>query len=457
MISRLEEKDFIVKCIDGSKGLMNLPDKSVKLIYGSPPYPNAERDYGVWSSSEYIDKMTPFIEAAKLKLCDDGFLVINVKANREKATSKTSTKRSLIVEKLAIMLEEKWGFYCVDIEIWIKDNPVPTGLRVACQDAYEQNLWFSINPKWKINIDAIRRPYDEASLKMYANNEYKPRTNGLTYVRKAKHIEPHPLGALPLNVIRGAVSAKQQQHQAVQPGYLPEKYIKATTKQGDIVVDPWMGTGTTGIEVIKNGRKFIGFDINKQYVEHAEQALNNAWEEMQMKSKVTEPRAELHRLFINSLGDAVKVASDVNVRPLEIDLIKPFPVKLRVYLFPATNPLGGRALNEYKFNLNVPGQKKGTTGNFDNSDDRIIILAAHVGDDKDTGVFILWDAYMHKDFAMNANVQTKEELILQAFASKVAVAKRKNGEIMLAARDKYLLDAIKQRLNLFCQEVNLED
>ena len=146
-----KKNTYKVCCMDGAAGLRSLPDKSVKLIYGSPPYPNAERNYGVWRSDEYIDKMAPFIDAAKDKLTDDGFLVINVKANREKATSKASTKRSLVVEKLAILLEERWGFSCVDIEIWVKDNPVPTGLRVACQDAYEQNLWFSKNPKWNQN------------------------------------------------------------------------------------------------------------------------------------------------------------------------------------------------------------------------------------------------------------------------------------------------------------------
>jgi len=46
-------------------------------------------------------------------------------------------------------MEDIWNLYCVDIEIWVKDNPVSTGLRVACQDAYEPELTgFSKNPKW---------------------------------------------------------------------------------------------------------------------------------------------------------------------------------------------------------------------------------------------------------------------------------------------------------------------
>lgn len=285
MLSDIHSKRFIVKCIDGAAGMLMLPDNSIKLVYGSPPYPNAERNYGVWKSEEYIEKIAPFIDAAKAKLRDDGFIVINVKANRDKHKGGKNTTRSLIVERLAIMMEEEWGLHCVDIEIWVKDNPVTTGLRVACQDAYEQNLWFAKSNPWKINLDAIRRPYSEATLKMYKNNEYKPRKNGLTYVRKPKRITPHPLGALPQNVIRGAVSSRRGKHQAVQPGYLPKKYILATTDVGDLVVDPWMGTGTTGVEALKLNRLFVGFDIMKEYVDTVEERLTEVLREIDEKEK----------------------------------------------------------------------------------------------------------------------------------------------------------------------------
>lgn len=273
MIEEIYQNGYALRCVDGAKGILMLPEKSIKLIYGSPPYPNAERDYGNWSSAEYIAKITPFIDASITRLRDDGFLVINVKANREKATSKLASKRSLVIEKLAIMLEEQWGLYCVDIEIWVKENPAPTGLRVACQDAYEQNLWFSVAPKWKINLDAIRRPYESHSVKTYGEYEYKPRSNGNTYVRKNKRIQPNPLGALPKNIITGGVSSKIGNHQATQPAYLPEKYIKAVTDEGDLVVDPWLGSGTTGAVALKLGRRFAGFDVMQNYVDEANEWL----------------------------------------------------------------------------------------------------------------------------------------------------------------------------------------
>ena len=93
-------------------------------------------------------------------------------------------------------------------------------------------------------------------------------------MRKTKKITANPKGALPLNVIRGAVSSSQGIHQAVQPEYLPEKYIKACTKPGDIVVDPWLGSGTTGVVAVRLERKFIGFDVIEEYVEYARNRIN---------------------------------------------------------------------------------------------------------------------------------------------------------------------------------------
>ncbi len=141
---------------------------------------------------------------------------------------------------------------------------------MACQDAYEQNLWFSKSPKWSIDLDSIRRPYESHSVKTYGEYEYKPRSNGLSYVRKNKMIQPHPIGALPKNIISGGVSARIGSHQATQPLYLPEKYIKATTNEGDLVVDPWLGSGTTGYAALSLKRKFIGFDVVESYVTESE-------------------------------------------------------------------------------------------------------------------------------------------------------------------------------------------
>jgi DNA modification methylase len=269
-------KMFDIRKGDSTKLIKKLPNKSIKLFYGSPPYPNAKRSYGNWKTSEYLKIMGKYLNGIKNKMRDDGFIIINVKANRDPAKKGLSSQRSLVVEKLAIEMQDTYGLYCVDIEIWVKTNPVPTGVRVAAQDAYEYVLWFSVSPKWEINIDSIRREYKESTLKTYEKTTYKKRAkNSPQYVSKDKKIEPNDLGALPINVVIGSSSTKSVNHPACQPGYLSERYIKATTNEGDIVFDPWNGSGTTGIETLLLKRKYIGFDLNQDYVDLTIKHLSN--------------------------------------------------------------------------------------------------------------------------------------------------------------------------------------
>ncbi|MFA5660352.1 MAG: site-specific DNA-methyltransferase [Bacilli bacterium] len=271
----LDSRNFSVTHGDGVKLIKHLKDKSIKLVYGSPPYPNAKRNYRTWKIENYIKEISPFIKFLIPKLTDDGFIVINVKSNRVQGTKTTSSERSLVIEELMIHMKKVLKLYCVDIEIWAKTNPVPTGVRVATIDAYEYNLWFSKSSKWVINIDQIRRPYKESSIKSYENVIYKPRQNKLQYVTKEKKIFPNPLGALPINVISGAVSGKVVNHQAVQPNYLPERYIRACTQEGDIVLDPWTGSGTTGVVALNNNRKFIGFEISEEFCQMSIHNISN--------------------------------------------------------------------------------------------------------------------------------------------------------------------------------------
>lgn len=284
----IKEQNFSIIIGNAIDKIKLLEDKTIKLMYGSPPYPNAKRNYRTWKNDNYIKEIDPFIRNILPKLTDDGFIVINVKANRLPSSTHNSSERSLVVEELMIYMKKELNLYCVDIEIWIKTNPVPTGVRVACQDSYEYNLWFSKAPKWKINIDAIRREYAPSSLSAYKNTVFRRRTNGLLYVSNDKQIKPNKKGALPinidgddpLNIVIGGVSSKSIRHQAVQPGYLPEKYILACTNENDIILDPWVGSGTTGIVALATKRKFIGIDISEEFANLAKENI--------MKSKERE-------------------------------------------------------------------------------------------------------------------------------------------------------------------------
>ena len=163
-------------------------------------------------------------------------------------------------------------------------------------------------------------------------------------------------------------------------------------------------------------------------------------------------KQELNKLFLDGLGDRVQTHSNEYSAPLLVDLKPPFSLKLRAYLFNCTNPPGGRALDEYKFQVILPGQVRGKRASLDFSDGRTPILAAYVNEGKD-GVFVIWDANKHDDFAYSANMQVKADTIIKAFCSPFARSRRSNNEELIAVRPQYLYDAIKCRIEIMKQEI----
>ena len=164
------------------------------------------------------------------------------------------------------------------------------------------------------------------------------------------------------------------------------------------------------------------------------------------------PIKALQEHFVNSLGLAVESSSNIAVKPLLVNIKKPYSLKFRVYLFNCGNPPGGRPIDEYKVVLNVD-QAYGTRGNFDISNGRFALVVGYV---RTYDIFVLWDASKHKNFAYNKNLQVKADTILNAFVNPTSQQQRRtnNGEeIILAARSEYLLQAIMERLNIMYTEL----
>lgn len=124
--------------------------------------------------------------------------------------------------------------------------------------------------------------------------------------------------------------------------------------------------------------------------------------------------SELNERFLAALGASVVRADPVGTPVLTLELEPPLPAALRVYLFNATNPPGGRVTPEHKIQLMVPGQGRADRGNFDTSGERAVLAAGYV---EDSDVYVLWDASLHRDFAFSANAQVRSERVLEAAAT----------------------------------------
>ena len=162
---------------------------------------------------------------------------------------------------------------------------------------------------------------------------------------------------------------------------------------------------------------------------------------------------ELHRAFIEPLNDLVVSHSDLSRKPLSIDGTLPLPKRLRAYLFNVTSPPGGRTVGEHKVQLIVPGQSRGERGNFDRSENRLVILGGFCSEE---GVFVLWDADLYYDFSWSRNVQVNAETVFRASAGRIVeqvrVLRPNPGstarETIVACPASRLLEAIEMRVQI---------
>ena len=166
------------------------------------------------------------------------------------------------------------------------------------------------------------------------------------------------------------------------------------------------------------------------------------------------PQDELHRRLIAALGSSSVIShSPWDAKPFEVDLSPPLPRRVRIYIYNATRPPGGRPLGEHKVQPMVPGQRRGQRASFDNGDGRIVLFIGYAAEED---VFILWDAGLYPDFAWSRNVQVKAATIIQASAGKLATQERRlrppSGrpvvETVLAAKPRSLAQAIVRRMEL---------
>lgn len=160
---------------------------------------------------------------------------------------------------------------------------------------------------------------------------------------------------------------------------------------------------------------------------------------------------DLNEKFVNGLDTHVLWHSDLKTSPLLLDL-QPRKLQLRVYLWNCTNPPGGRALDEYKINVILPGQKPHTRARLDYSEGRTPIIAALIRDGDDE-VFALWDADMHDDFSYSANMQVKADVIIRALCARNAETIRHNSERIICARPEHLYDAVIRRMDIMQEQL----
>lgn len=222
-----------------SENMDDINNNTVKLIVTSPPYWNL-KDYfqkgqiGQESYDVYLKRMKKVWSECYKKLSDSGSLWININIRVQK-------DKVITIPRDFVNLCKNIGFYYKGIILWHKSSGIPTGDKNIV-DRHEYVLIFSKSENFAINLDKFEEYSD------YKNKEI----NGSAF----------------WNINRKAGSVgKKYIHPAIYPNELVNRIIQVSTTKGDLVVDPFLGSGTSLIAANINGRSFIGYELYKGFKE----------------------------------------------------------------------------------------------------------------------------------------------------------------------------------------------
>jgi site-specific DNA-methyltransferase (cytosine-N4-specific) len=264
---------------DGLTILRALPDASVNAVITSPPYAlHFKKEYGNVEKHGYGQWMLPFARQIKRVLKSNGSFVLNIGGSYHAG----SPTRSLYHFKLLIALVDEVGFHLAQECFWHNPAKLPSPTewvnvrRFRIKDSVEYVWWLSPTPWPQADNRQVLVPYSPDMKRLIVKGyRAKKRPSGHNITGKFRKDQG---GAIPQNVlVRGNNESNSEYmdackelgikvHPARFPGALPEFFIKFLTKPGDLIVDPFAGSNTTGRVAEDLDRRWIAVDIEQTYV-----------------------------------------------------------------------------------------------------------------------------------------------------------------------------------------------
>lgn len=260
---------------DAREVLKTLDDESVQCVVTSPPYFNL-RDYrhenqlGLENSpQEYICNLMRVFQEVYRVLKSDGTFWLNI--------GDTYTKNKQLIGipwQIAFTLQNNGWILRSDI-IWHKPAPMPDGARDRPTKTHEYVFLLTKSSNYYYNRDAIREPYESGTNWIGRKSVQNLKSNTDRHDRGAPASTGSLLGRNKRSVWVIPTQKYKEAHFAVFPAKLVEPCILAGSKEGDTVLDPFFGSGVTGLVANQLGRNCIGIELNPEYVELAKKRLEN--------------------------------------------------------------------------------------------------------------------------------------------------------------------------------------
>nr|VFK59974.1 MAG: site-specific DNA-methyltransferase (cytosine-N4-specific) [Candidatus Kentron sp. UNK]VFK70184.1 MAG: site-specific DNA-methyltransferase (cytosine-N4-specific) [Candidatus Kentron sp. UNK] len=269
-------------CGDSLDLLEKLPDDMVNLVITSPPFAlQRKKEYGNKDQNEYIDWLSEFAQVVLRKLRPDGSFVLDLGG----AYRKGVPERSLYNFRVPIHFCDNLGFYLAEDFYWFNPSKLPGPIewvnkrKIRAKDSVNTVWWFSKTEYPKADVTNVLTEYSDRMKKLLENPDkfYDPmkRPSGHDI---GKGFGKNNNGAIPSNLLQipnsesngaymsGCKAISVKRHPARFPYKLPEFFIHFLTDPGDLVVDIFSGSNTTGHVAESEQREWIAFDNEIEYV-----------------------------------------------------------------------------------------------------------------------------------------------------------------------------------------------
>lgn len=262
--------------------LQQLADESVDLVLSSPPFALLrEKEYGNRAQAEYVEWLVGFARQVRQKLKPTGSFVLDLGGAYERGVP----SRSLYNFRVLLRLCDDLGFKLAQDFYWYNPSKLPSPIewvnkrKLRAKDAVNTVWWFSKTEWPKANVSRVLTAYSDRMKKLLSDpaSYYTPKKRpsghdiGATFAKNNGGAIPPNLLQIPNSesnsaYLRGCKALRLTAHPARFPAKLPEFFIRFLTDPGDLVVDIFAGSNTTGSVAETEGRLWLAFDNRLDYL-----------------------------------------------------------------------------------------------------------------------------------------------------------------------------------------------
>ena len=291
------------KCLASDKNTLNTGKKGKQYTTISMQYKSVCKKCGAKrkdsqlgleeTPEEYVENMVNVFREVKRVLKDDGTCWLNLGdtysatrwSNTPSTTGISTTESDIVLQKktklpdknlvgipwrVAFALQQD-GWYLRQDIIWNKPNPMPESVQDRCTKSHEYIFLLTKSARYYYDADAIREDCitgNGAEQGVAGGKRFGAESNAKGKVSGfgERVLRNNPKGRNKRSVWTITTKPFKDAHFAVFPIEIPTYCIRAGSRAGDIVLDPFMGSGTTALASQENGRKWIGVELNPEYV-----------------------------------------------------------------------------------------------------------------------------------------------------------------------------------------------